>query len=378
MNLDKSDAERYRDNLRGELDGAQLYRMLAEAEHDNERASLFRELSEAEERHAAMWRQRLVDGGADTGEERYRPSLRVRVLGWLARRLGTRAVLPIVDTLEAKDYGSYVAQPEAGALAKDERIHGRVVRNLSGVRGLESPAEIVGRESWHRFGSSAAGGTLRATIFGLSDGLLANFSLVMGVAGGQADRQVIVLAGFAGLLAGAFSMGAGEYVSMRSQREMFERQIELEREELEATPEEEREELVLIYRAKGVPEADARQLADRIIGDRSVALDTLVREELGLNPEELGSPWGAAIGSFLAFAFGAILPVIPYLFSASYWALAVSACLAGTAAFGLGSAISLLTGRSFIYSGLRSVVIGGVAAVITFFIGRLIGVSTGV
>jgi len=171
-------------------------------------------------------------------------------------------------------------------------------------------------------------------------------------------------------------MGAGEYVSVRSQREMFERQIELEREELEMSPEEERDELVLIYRAKGVPEGDAERLADQIIGDRSIALDTLAREELGLDPSELGSPWGAAIGSFVSFAIGAGLPVIPYLFASGVVPLIASACIAALAAFGLGASISLLTGRSAIASGLRSVGIGALAATVTFLIGKAIGVST--
>lgn len=374
--LSKADAERYRENLHSELDGAAMYRLLASAEQDEERARILLELAEAEERHAAMWRTKLLEGGADTGEVAYRPSLRVRALGWLARRFGTRAVLPIVSTLEARDSGAYAAQPEAGLIAHDERLHERVVDGLASPRARSDAAEIATRETWHRFGSSAAGGTLRASIFGLSDGLLSNFSLVMGVAGANAEPRFILLAGIAGLLAGSASMGAGEYVSVRSQREMFERQIELERQELEMSPEEERDELVLIYRAKGVPEAEAVRLADRIIGDRSVALDTLAREELGLDPSELGSPWGAAIGSFLSFAIGAILPVIPYLFSGGLTALLASACIAALAAFTLGASISLLTGRSAIGSGLRSVLIGALAATVTFLIGKAIGVST--
>jgi len=376
VSLSGADADRYRQNLRSELDGAEMYRLLASAEQDQGRARILLELAEAEERHAAIWREKLVQAGAAAGEDAYRPSFRVRALGWLARRFGTRAVLPIVSTLEARDYGAYAAQPEAGAIARDERVHGRVVETLASPGPRLSVADITTAESWHRFGSSAAGGTLRASIFGLSDGLLSNFSLVMGVAGANAEPRFILLAGIAGLLAGSASMGAGEYVSVRSQREMFERQIELEREELEMSPEEERDELVLIYRAKGVPEGDAERLADQIIGDRSIALDTLAREELGLDPSELGSPWGAAIGSFVSFAIGAGLPVIPYLFASGVVPLIASACIAALAAFGLGASISLLTGRSAIASGLRSVGIGALAATVTFLIGKAIGVST--
>src|SRR4029077_17651339 len=172
-----------------------------------------------------------------------------------------------------------------------------------------APAQIAEHETWHR---SGGGGTLRASGFGVSDGLLSNLSLLMGFAGAQADSKFVVLAGIAGLLAGSSSMAAGEYVSMRAQREMFERQIKLEEMELLLSPDEERAELVLIYRAKGVPQVEAEQLAGRIFANKETALDTLVREELGLDPSELGSPWGAATGSFFAFGLGAIVPVIPY------------------------------------------------------------------
>jgi len=248
-------------------------------------------------------------------------------------------------------------------------------------RGEVEPSQaITSRESWHRGGG---GGTLRASVFGVSDGLVSNASLVMGFSGAQAKGDVVLLAGVAGLLAGAFSMAAGEYVSMRAQRELFERQIELEREELEANPEEEAKELALIYRAKGLSTEQAEATAAQLMADPEIALNTLVREELGLDPASLGSPWGAAIGSFLAFAAGAAVPVVPFLFapgeetiSAGY--VVVSAALSGLALFGVGASLSLFTGRSALMSGLRQVGLGAVAAALTFGIGRVIGVSTGV
>jgi VIT1/CCC1 family predicted Fe2+/Mn2+ transporter len=215
----------------------------------------------------------------------------------------------------------------------------------------------------------------------VSDGLVSNASLVMGFSGAQTQGDVVLLAGVAGLLAGAFSMAAGEYVSMRAQRELFERQIELERQELAEAPEEELRELTLIYRAKGLSEEEARATASRLMEDQDIALTTLVREELGLDPSELGSPWGAAIGSFVAFAGGAIVPVVPFFFAPANEAIAAgyvaaSASLALLALFGVGAALSLFTGRSTLWSGLRQAGLGAVAAALTFAIGSVIGVST--
>jgi VIT1/CCC1 family predicted Fe2+/Mn2+ transporter len=214
-------------------------------------------------------------------------------------------------------------------------------------------------------------------IFGVSDGLVSNFSLVMGVAGAAtvSESRFILLAGIAGLLAGAFSMAAGEYISMQSQRELFERQIELERAELEAVPEEERAELAALYRAKGFEPAEADRVADRLFRDPETALDALVREELGLDPDELGSPWGAAGGSFAAFAVGAVLPVVPYVVTSGGVAFVASLVLSLVALFAVGAGVSLLSGRSTLFSGARQVAIGAAASAVTYAVGSLIGVS---
>jgi len=364
-----SDIKQYRENLRGEIDGIALYRLLAEAERDPERAAIFRDLAAVEERHASVWRGKLKEAG-DTLPSDQRPSLRVRIIGWLARRLGPRAVLPMVSAMEAGGYSSYVDQGgDALALAHDERVHGRTVARLAGPG---APSDIARQESWHRLGG---GGALRASVFGISDGLVSNLSLVVGVSGASPPGGTVLLAGVAGLLAGAFSMAAGEYVSMRSQRELFERQIGLERTELEVNPEEERDELALIYRAKGIPKAEADRLADTIIADPAVALDTLAREELGLDPSELGSPWAAAAGSFLAFAVGAFVPVLPYLFARGAFTIVPAIILGAIALFAVGASLSLFTGRNPLYSGLRMLALAAVAASATYGIGRLVGAS---
>jgi VIT1/CCC1 family predicted Fe2+/Mn2+ transporter len=364
-----SDIEQYKENLRGEIDGGALYRLLADAERDPERAAIFRDLAAAEDRHAGVWRRKLQEADVAPSSDQ-RPSLRVRIIGWLARRLGSRSVLPMVNALEASDYGSYVNQGgDALALAHDERVHGHTVARLAGV---SAPSDIVRQESWHRLGG---GGALRASVFGISDGLVSNLSLVVGVAGAGPQGGTVLLAGVAGLLAGAFSMAAGEYVSMRSQRELFERQIGLERMELETNPEEEREELALIYRAKGIPKAEADRLADTIIADPQVALDTLAREELGLDPSELGSPWAAAAGSFLSFAVGAFVPVLPYLFARGTLTIVPAIVLSALALFAVGASLSLFTGRNPLYSGVRMLALATVAASATYGIGRLVGAS---
>ncbi|MEX1195421.1 MAG: VIT1/CCC1 transporter family protein [Dehalococcoidia bacterium] len=366
--------KRFQANLDDEIDGIAVYEMLTRAEKDPGRRRIFEELAEVEQRHANVWRKKLTDAGITPRE--HGPSLKVRLIGAAANVFGVRSVLPIVRSLEAGAYGAYMAQDEAAqAMAPDEREHRKTMSRLE--RGGKEPSDLIlSRERWHRTGG---GGTLRASIFGVSDGLVSNTALVMGFAGAQTAADFVLLAGVAGLLAGAFSMAAGEYVSMRAQRELFERQIELERSELESAPDEEMRELSLIYQAKGLHKDEADVTAARLMENPEIALDTLVREELGLDPSELGSPWGASIGSFIAFALGASIPVLPFMFSsASTGFVVASAALSAGALFAVGAGVSLFTGRSALYSGARQVALGAAAAVVTFVIGRIIGVSTGV
>lgn len=377
------------DNLKLERDAIVLYDALASIEKQPQRAQAFRTIAANERRHAEIWATKLRELGAEVPPPGS-PRIRVRAIIWLARVFGTAAVSDLVQALEGDEEQAYQGQlaPEVVAIAADEREHAEIWKRLDG--GMPAPAALdpaalreahaelgpgsIGRdERWHRTGRS---GTLRAVIFGVSDGLVSNTSLVMGVAGAASgESRFILLAGIAGLLAGAFSMAAGEYISMQSQRELYERQIALERAELEAMPAEEQAELAAIYRAKGFTAAEADAVAERLFRDPEHALDTLIREELGLDPDELGSPWGAAGGSFLAFAIGAAIPVLPFLVLSGPMAIAVSLGLSLVAMFAVGVGVSLLTGRSAIFSGLRQVGIGAAAAAVTFVVGRFIGVS---
>jgi vacuolar iron transporter family protein len=365
-----SKADQFREHWADEMDGAAMYRALADRAAGEQR-EIFLELAGAEERHARHWAAKLVELGEPTPRpEDHRPGRRTRFLGWLARRFGPDAVLPIVQRAEIADAGHYDGVADAThAMATDERIHARIMRNLTPANARPG---ILRGERWHR---GDASGALRAAIFGVNDGLVSNLSLVMGVAGGEAQRRFILLAGVAGLLAGAFSMGAGEFISVTSQRELFQREIALEAEEIDAMPDEEANELALIYRAKGIAREEAEAMASRIMRDRDSALDTMAREELGLNPDELGSPWGVALSSFVAFASGAVIPVLPYLLAAGLGAFVGSVVLSAAALFLVGAGISLLTGRSVLRAGGRQLLVGGLAAVATFGIGRLIGVS---
>jgi len=391
------------ENLKLEQDAVVLYDALSRIEKDPRRAAAFRHIAQNERRHAEIWAQRLEELGA-TVPPPARPRMRVRLIILLARVFGTRAVSELVRSLEGDEEAVYESQPadsEIESIAADEREHAQIweelgaktvaepqedasrrKRAMAAVTAAEHPAidrgrpeapEVIqGRERWHRSGRS---GTLRATIFGVSDGLVSNLSLVMGVAGASDQGGLILLAGIAGLLAGAFSMAAGEYVSMQSQRELFERQIELERAELEAMPDEEQRELAALYMAKGFPQAEAERMAGRMFEDPRRALDALVREELGLDPSELGSPWGAAAGSFAAFCVGAAVPVIPYLFGGGTASFVASLVLSLGALFLVGAGVSLLTGRSLLFSGFRQMGLGAAAAAVTFAVGRIIGVG---
>lgn len=239
---------------------------------------------------------------------------------------------------------------------------------------VEARQELARIKAQH--GRGGRSGALRAGVFGVNDGLVSNFSLVLGVAAAAPEQRFIVLAGVAGLVAGAFSMAAGEYISMKVQRELFEAALARERVEIETMPEAEQRELEVILRAQGVPRADAKWLAQRVMADPEIALDVMARQELGLDPDELGSPWGAALSSFLSFSVGALLPILPFLVLTGLTALTWSVELCGAALFGVGAATAALSGRSKLYGGLRMLLIGATAAAVTYGIGHLLGVST--
>jgi VIT1/CCC1 family predicted Fe2+/Mn2+ transporter len=330
---------------RSEKTAAYLSAAVAASEPDPKRAALFREMAAAAEQQAGI----LAKGLQEVPP--FAPSLRSRLTVWLIGIFGPRAMRPVLSASK--------------------------VRGISVYRGKLEPERHPWPTSVDEVGrrhKSFGGGTLRAGVFGVNDGLVSNTCLVMGVAGAAAEPSVLVLTGVAGLLAGAFSMAAGEYVSMLSQKEMFEHQIAQEKDELERYPKEEAEELALIYAARGIPIEEARDVAAHLIANPDKALDTLAREELGLNPDDLGSPSGAAISSFICFAIGASLPVIPFLLKLPN-GIVVAAAISGAALFVVGAVLSLFSGRSALVGGARMLLIGSAAAAATYMIGSLFNVS---
>jgi VIT1/CCC1 family predicted Fe2+/Mn2+ transporter len=368
------DLRRYRDNRQDEIDGSVLYRALAHIEDQSELKQVYLRLAETEERHASFWEARLRDAGVPTTPRR--PSWRARVLRWFGRRLGPRFLLSTLASEEQAGQTMYDDQTETHGttLPADERSHARLLRQIAGDTTRGVTGSLVARlEGRHR---AIGGNALRAAVLGANDGLVSNLALVMGVAGAALGEQVILITGLAGLLAGAASMALGEWVSVQSSRELYEKQIAVEAEEIAEIPEEEEEELALIYQAKGLPEGQARQLAARIMADEETALDTMAREELGIDPQELGgSPWTAAGASFLLFAAGAVIPVISFMFLEGMTAVWTSLGFASGGLFLIGTGIALITGRRVVFSGSRQMVLGLAAAGITFGIGRLLGVA---
>ncbi len=358
-------------NLLDERDGAALYEGLAKVERDPDRARSYRELAAAERRHADIWARKLEKAGATLPPER--PSSRIRALIWLARRLGTPAVLPLVVENEGNDAEKYQQQGgEAAELADEERAHHSVLVGMGRGQPQDARSLIAQRERWHR---SGRGGAIRAAIFGMNDGLVSNLSLVLGVAGAVHEPRTVLVTGLAGLLAGASSMAVGEYTSVASQRDILARQVAMERREVEEAPEEEAAELALIFKQKGLSTEQASRTAAEILKNPEHALDTLVREELGLDPQDLGSPVQAAVSSFLMFAVGATVPVLPFLFLAGTSAVLLSAALAGLVLFGVGVLVGFLSGTSPLLSAGRMVGLAALAAAITYAVGRFFGAT---
>jgi VIT1/CCC1 family predicted Fe2+/Mn2+ transporter len=368
-----ADLKRFRANLQDEIDGAAVYRSMAAAETDPHLATVYRRLGDVEERHAAVWEAQLAKAGVTLGARK--PSVRTRVLLLLARRFGARFLLPTMANMEQVNKHVYDRQPDAtNKMRGQERSHARLLRIIAGQSGMggSTLARIEGR---HR---AVGGNALRAAVLGANDGLVSNLSLVMGVAGATLSERAVLVTGLAGLLAGACSMAMGEWISVQSSRELYEKQMGVEESEIATMPEEEEEELALIYMAKGLPEEEAKQVAARIMSDQKSALEAMSREELGIDPEELGgSPWAAAYSSFLLFAVGAVVPVLPFAVVHGKSATIVSLVASAAGLFVIGFFITLFTGRGVLYTGLRQLLFGLGAAGITFGIGHAIGVSIG-
>jgi VIT1/CCC1 family predicted Fe2+/Mn2+ transporter/rubrerythrin len=385
--------QRFLSYLSDERAAARLYRSLAELA-DGDRREALEELAGIEDRHAAHWEAMLVERGVEVPAEAPSASADEEQVLARARALGLDAVLGELEQAERDAQGMYDAEEFAApGMADDERGHEKVLRGLreshtpgpelapevrgSGGRidGDRLRAELARAEPWHRADKS---GTLRAAIFGVSDGLVSNAALIMGFAGSGVANSTVAFAGVAGLLAGAFSMAAGEYVSVAGQRDVFAREIALERAELAEHPEEEARELELLYRAKGMDRDLARAAASKILQDPEVALDTLVREELGLDPDDLGSPVRVAGSSFAAFAVGATIPLLPFALISGTAAIVVSILATALALLGVGALVGRLSGAGTVRSALRQFGVGAAAAAVTFVIGRAIGGSVGV
>jgi len=333
--------------LQGRIDNAAVYDALAEAESDPRVARILTQLAAVERAHGEM------------REKGLEPSLKARGLAWLGRRLGPEAVLPVL------------AQKDAELNPGGEEAHARLVQKIAEREGGLPGQTLARLEGRHR---SGGGNALRAAVLGANDGLVSNLSLVMGVAGAAAGGRMVLLTGLAGLVAGACSMAMGEWLSVNSSREMSQRQIDEQSAELKASPDLEKEELVLIYQSKGLDEGAARTLADKLFQSHEAALDTLAREELGVDPEGLGgSAWAAAVASFCLFATGAIFPVAPFIFAQGLPAVAASLLLSGGALAGIGAVTSRFTGRTLVYSAGRTLMIGYAAAAVTFGVGKLLG-----
>jgi len=328
---------------------AYLYRACAKAEAGTRTADLFARLAGEAEAQAAIWRAQLTASGKPPPPP-YAPDSRTRLVARMVDLFGPRRLRAVLSAMKVRGMAVYSRREPGGHVVP---VPGSVERRHRGLEG---------------------GGNLRAAVFGINDGLVSNASLIFGVAGASPEPSIVLLTGVAGLTAGAFAMAAGEFVSVRSQRELFEYQIGLERAELKEYPDAEAQELALIYAAKGLPTKEASRLAKRLVADPEHALDTLAREELGLNPDELGSPWGAAISSFLSFALGASVPLLPYLLGGGAHALVIAGALSALALFAVGSTLSLFTGRGALASGARMLLLGGLAASVTFGVGHLLGV----
>lgn len=376
-----NDPRRFLRYLEAERNASLLYRSLAETT-DGERREALLELADVEDRHAEHWIEKLNEHGVDIPPAPTSLEADDEQLVRRARSMGLVSILDTLEQNEGADAGMYDEEPEAlPTMPSDEREHAEVFRTLKGdkpERFLHRAVAPQSGEPWHKLDKS---GTIRAAVFGVSDGLVSNTALVMGFAGaslaGAIENSVVLFAGLAGLLAGAFSMAAGEYVSMASQRDLFKREIDLERQELLEKPDEERLELELIYRAKGLPREQAKAVAEHIMADPETALDTLAREELGLDPDELGSAWKAAVSSFIAFAIGASVVVIPYALLSGVPAFVLAIVLALVGMVAVGGIVGYQSGRGVVFSAARQVMWGVGAAAVTYLVGSLVGVNVG-
>ena len=367
--MDEQTKQHYLDNWADEQNTAYLYHLISELEKNERIAEVYRRMEAIERRHVDHWEKLLMDENVSIPV--FKPSARTRLLGWMAKRLGVAYVLTAMQTIEQNGAKSLRGEPGGTQMAADEIGHAHVINQIVGGGGMEGGA-LAAMEGRHRTGGNA----LRAAVLGANDGMVSNLSLVMGVAGASMEGHTVLIAGIAGLLAGSISMALGEWLSVQSSRELYSNQIKIEAMEINRDPQEEIAELALIYEARGVPQDQARLLANKIMENKESAVQTLAREELGIDPEELGgSAWEAALTSFLLFALGAIVPLAPFIFSSGLTAVLLSIGFSTVGLFLLGAITTLFTGVNTLFSGFRMVIFGLLAAAVTFGIGKLIGVS---
>lgn len=357
--------------IQTEIDACYLYGKLAENETDEAIAKIFVKMSEIEHGHAKAFAQK-----ANLSiENLIRPSWRAKTLNTIGKIFGYDYVLGALMDTEKSLSNAILKSKEktnmeiTGAETNHVQILWSIIENDKNISG----AQHAKFEKKHR---TVGGNAIRAAVLGGNDGLLSVFSLVMGVAGATGGNHAVLLAGVAGLLAGALSMALGEWISVKSSQELYENQMAVEMEELETNPEGEQQELALIYMAKGIPEEQAQSMATDIMKDKSHAHKVLVKEELGINPEELeGSAIEAALYSFFLFTIGGLIPLLPFIFLTGSHAIVLSVMTSTLGLFSIGAAITLFTGKNVWYSGFRMVIFGLIAAAITFGIGNLIGVA---
>ncbi|HKT96385.1 MAG TPA: VIT1/CCC1 transporter family protein [Paraburkholderia sp.] len=366
---------RYRRNLADELDSAAVYDTLSAVEKDADRRQIFAGLAASEREHAQVWHDKLAANGVRVRP--HRRSAKTRLLQTLTRAFGPSLVLPTVAAAEYADRDRYAREPGAETLSAQEQQHAAIVQSIVASKrahGQSRGAQIAGAESWHK--GATSGNDLRAAVLGANDGLVSNFCLIMGVAGAGSANRAILLTGLAGLVAGACSMALGEWLSVTNARELARTQLAKEADELEHTPDAERHELALIYQAKGIDADEARRVAAQIMRDKNEALDTLAREELGIDPKELGgNPWTAAAVSFCLFALGAAFPTAAFLWAHGTAAIVQCVVLSALGLAAVGVFTSLFNGRSAAFSAFRQIAIGLAAAAFTAGAGHLLGVS---
>ncbi len=359
-------------SLQTEVDACFLYNKLADAEPDVTVSNVFRQMSAIEKNHAVAFLKKL---NPDSTAAFPLPSIRAKILNMIGKVFGYDYVLGVLMDTEKSISTAVINAKNKNKLpiTGTETNHVKILRAL-----LENESKVTGSnvakfESRHR---SVGGNALRAAVLGGNDGLVSNFSLVMGIAGATAGGSGVLLTGIAGLLAGALSMALGEWISVKSSQELQENQMQLEMDELETNPEGEQKELSLIYIAKGMTEDQANAMAAENMLEKNHAHEILVKEELGINTEDLkGSAMEAAVYSFILFAIGAIIPVVPFMFTSGTTAIVISVISSAAGLFLIGSVITLFTGKSIWFSGFRQVIFGLIAAAITFSIGKVIGVS---